>query len=447
MDARILFSPKKITNEDNPQLAAEMQVEDPLAVLHFSDHGVPETLESGKHHYFICNSEKLQQGPKTIAIIDALIAHRPGLVVFDEGHLLVSSNLVDGSTRDAKFKPRMEGLRYLLACLGNDVRIIVLTGTPVRVDAREGQALFELIGASDDVGEFTSDMSELNALRLRGRLQKSGFQFSTWTLPELRRYILPYKVPDDVASRLNASGMPILAKEKIRIEYSLEILYSLKGRPAINAECVKLTPEEATPIEDLEHLEGETGYALAALAQRSFPVVQLNYEPLVDYAVNPIFFSYFVDGPAEIIGSFLEQRGIKYRQCTGDSDDAELGAYLTEKDSSLIASAAWSVGVDGCQRVSNTLVTLGIPWHDSGHRQTVARLQRQGAKTPSGEPTMVVHELIPVALNVAYDVSRLNRVYGRKTFARVLSFGEVEGADDAEEFEQAVNTLFADSTH
>jgi hypothetical protein len=142
-----------------------------------------------------------------------------------------------------------------------------------------------------------------------------------------------------------------------------------------------------------------------------------------------------------MIAAYLDEKGIKYRKCTGDSDDSELGAYLKERDSSLIASSSWSVGVDGSQRVSNALVTLAIPWHDSGHRQTIARIQRQGAVTPDGTPTTVVHEIIPVAVNVAYDVKRLNKVYSRRSFTEVLSLGEIEGKDEPDELKAAVNSL------
>jgi hypothetical protein len=517
----VLFSPKKITNEDNPQLDQEMKVEDPNAVIHFSDNGVPPFLEPGKHHYFVCNSEKLQQGPKTKLMVDAIMAHSPGLIVFDEGHLLVSSNLVDpemGETeKDAKYKPRMEGLRYLLGMLPFDTRVIVLTGTPVRVDAREGQALFELIG--EDVGEFKPEMSEMNALRLRGRLQHFGFQFLNHRLPELRRFVYPFKVPKAVALRLNGPGLSTLAKEKIRIGYALRDLYRLKGRVVINTERVALPEADATALgeddiaameivghgegyetalegedagddieddedDDVEYDEDDDveddddadddvedddvasetdstekvalpeadataleeddeddpGIDISGLSHKRFPAVRLSYEPL-KRSVNPVFFTYFVDGPAEIIAAYLKEKSIKYRKCTGDSDDSELGAYLKERDSSLIASSSWSVGVDGSQRVSNALVTLAIPWHDSGHRQTIARIQRQGAVTPDGTPTTVVHEIIPVAVNVAYDVKRLNKVYSRRSFTEVLSLGEIEGKDEPDELEAAVNTL------
>ena len=54
-----------------------------------------------------------------------------------------------------------------------------------------------------------------------------------------------------------------------------------------------------------------------------------------------------------------------------------------------------------------------------------------------------MHEIIPVALNAAYDVKRLNRVCSRRTFTEVLSLGEIDGADDCAEFEGAVTSLYA----
>jgi hypothetical protein len=79
-------------------------------------------------------------GQKTIEMIDALMKHFPGLIVFDEAHLLVSTNLVDPETGDTKndtnYTPGMTGLRYLLDQLEPEQRVVLLTGTPVRVDAR-----------------------------------------------------------------------------------------------------------------------------------------------------------------------------------------------------------------------------------------------------------------------------------------------------------------------
>jgi hypothetical protein len=304
-------------------------------------------------------------------------------------------------------------------------------------------------------------MSELNALRLRGQLQQNGFQFLNYGLPELRRYIYPFKVPSDVAAKLNGSDLSTLDKEVIRMEYALQNIYSLRGKSVINTERVPLSLGEATPVDSRDSiydlaelielatdreakaqaarqtLPGKTSSpntaadsfeGCSALDRQRFPVVKLNYEPL-DESVNPIFFTYFVDGPSAVISDFLTSKNIQHLRCTGDSDDAELGKYLTQKDSSLIASSSWSVGVDGSQKVSNALVTLGIPWHDSGHRQTVARIHRQGAETPDGTPTTVIHEIIPVAVNVNYDVKRLNKVYARRTFTEILSLGEVNDAE------------------
>ena len=121
-----------------------------------------------------------------------------------------------------------------------------MTGTPVRVDAREGQALFELIG--EIVGLFTAEMSEMNALRLRGRLQEFGFQFINHRLPQLRRFIFPFNVPTDVAKTLNMPGKSMVLKEKVRIEHALRELYMMKERVVFNAESAVLPEEDATPV-------------------------------------------------------------------------------------------------------------------------------------------------------------------------------------------------------
>jgi hypothetical protein len=46
-----------------------------------------------------------------------------------------------------------------------------------------------------------------------------------------------------------------------------------------------------------------------------------------------------------------------------------------------------------------------------------------------------------VAVNVAYDVKRLNKVYSRRSFTEVLSLGEIEGKDEPDELKAAVNSL------
>jgi hypothetical protein len=436
----VLFSPKAITNEHNPQIAEELAVEDDRAVIHYSDNGVPSELAPGKHHYFVANPEKLQQGAKTQAMIDALMEYHPGLIVFDEAHLLVSPGLVDPETGEAKddprYKPRMTGLRYLLDRLDFDQRVVLLTGTPVRVDAREGQALFELIG--QDIGEFTKEMSELNALRLRGRLQEFGFRFLNYRLPEFRRYIYPFLAPPEVAAELNGKGLSLATKEARRINLALQHACSLNGKVVINPERIALGEEEASPVEDFDSDQKAKG--LEPMLGSRFPLIRLGYEPM-DRAVNPVYFTHFIDGPVAAIAAVLDGRGERYRLCTGESERDELGAYLTQRDSSLIASSSWSVGVDGSQKVSNTIVTLGIPWHDSGHRQTVARIHRQGACAPDGTPTTVVHEIIPVAVNVDYDVRRLNKVYSRRSFGEVLSVGDVDSGDEDQDLAEAIQTI------
>lgn len=246
-------------------------------------------------------------------------------------------------------------------------------------------------------------------------------------------------VSDDDAHRLNLKGGSLAEKEANRIAIALDHIRNLKGKVVINAEGAALPLSEATPVAEFD--EAQIASGKDPLLGASLPLVRLAYEPM-DYAVNPVYYSYFIDGPVKAISTHLEEQGEKYRLCTGESEKDELGEYLKWRDSSLIASSAWSTGVDGSQKVSNTVVTLGICWHDSGHRQMIARVHRQGACTPDGTPTRIIHEIIPVALNVDYDVRRLNKVYSRRSFSEVLSLGEVEEPDgEASDLEAAVRTI------
>jgi hypothetical protein len=67
-----------------------------------------------------------------------------------------------------------------------------------------------LIG--QDIGEFTKEMSELNALRLRGRLQEFGFRFLNYRLPEFRRFIYPH-----VGLPISPQNSPVIGGSSSRI--------------------------------------------------------------------------------------------------------------------------------------------------------------------------------------------------------------------------------------
>ena len=110
-----------------------------------------------------------------------------------------------------------------------------------------------------EVGEFDKDMSELNALRLRGELQQHGFQSLNYGLPELRRFTYPFKVPSAVAAKLNGSDMTTLEKEIVLMYYALQNIYSLYGKAIIDTERAPLSSDEATPVDNRDSIYGPRG--------------------------------------------------------------------------------------------------------------------------------------------------------------------------------------------
>jgi len=209
-------------------------------------------------------------------------------------------------------------------------------------------------------------------------------------LPELRRFIYPFKVPSDVAAKLNGSDLSTLDKEVIRMEYALQNIYSLCGKSVINTERVPLSLGEATPVDsrdsiyDLAELigvgDGQRGQSagcapkpcLARLPRRiqpqilskaarlwtasDFPCCQTELRKPLDGSVNPIFFTYFVDGPSAVVSDFLTSRNIRHLRCTGDSDDAELGKVPhPERLEPDCPDSSWSVALTDRRRFPTPL--------------------------------------------------------------------------------------------
>jgi hypothetical protein len=145
-----------------------------------------------------------------------------------------------------------------------------------------------------------------------------------------------------------------------------------------------------------------------------------------------------VDGPVAAVKRFGAYHKIKMYECTGAIDGDQFEDYVANKDGGIVASQTFATGMDGAHKTSDTLITLGLPWHSASHDQLVARLQRQGAALPNGEMTLVVREFIPVATNVKYDWRRFVTVYQRRTFNDCLLDGKIPDehrSSEAEDFE------------
>jgi hypothetical protein len=393
----IYIGPMRILQRENLQFPREVAFEDSQAVIHFPDDPIPTTLEAGKHHYILVNPEKFQLGDRTDGMINRLLELNPGLVVFDEAHLVgLSSNDPEPGAGEMQAidRPRSRELRRFIDDLAPSTRIGLMTGTPIRCSVQEGQALFSLIGV--DCGDIDGDISYINAIALRGRLQQHGFRFHNYRIPELEQYVIPFNLPEEIADRIRRSSNT-LSHESLRIPFAMQAVEQAKG-----VECYRVTDDGLVPV-------------------------VLDFDPL-QASINPVFYTTFVNGtggPQDQIEQYLDQRGQKYYRCTGSSEEAELAEYQVRKDGALVASQPFATGIDGAHRVSDTLVTLGLPWHHAGHKQLIARLRRQGAMKPNGEETLVIREFIPVALNASYDVRRFLKVYNRREFSDCLLDGRI----------------------
>jgi hypothetical protein len=408
----VYVAPLRIITKSNDQFAREVSFEDPCARIVFPEDVIPTVLDPQYHYYILVNPEKFQLGEQSQRIIDQLLSLSPRLVVYDEAHLVGMPIEFEEEEFGIPFdRPRSREIKRFMDALPTETRVGLMTGTPVRTRIEEAKSLLSMLG--DPCTDIEGDTCIVNALSLRARLYRNGFRFRNYENPKLEQYVIPFLLPDELAYRMNSvastsNAMSMLQKETERIPFALTAVKEARGNKVYR-------------IAEDGRLE----------------TMHLDFSPLTE-AINPVYFTMFVNGdpgPVKQIETFLTETEQHFYYCVGESDKEQLRSYMERKDGSLIASQAFSTGINGAHKVSDTLVTVGLPWHHAGHKQLVARLCRQGATKPNGEPTTVVREFIPVAINAAYDVRRFQKVLDRRAFSDCLLDGLIPSSSERTEHE------------
>ena len=91
-----------------------------------------------------------------------------------------------------------------------------------------------------------------------------------------------------------------------------------------------------------------------------------------------LIYTYYVTDIINEIGTYVKSLGLSYGFYTGN-DKTGLKAFKNGEIDVLIGSAPISTGVDGIQKVCNTLIPLVLPWTSSEYDQLIGRIDRQGS--------------------------------------------------------------------
>ena len=91
-----------------------------------------------------------------------------------------------------------------------------------------------------------------------------------------------------------------------------------------------------------------------------------------------LIYTHYVTDLIYEIGSYVEGLGFKVGYYTGSEKDG-LNAFKNGKIDVLIGSSPVGTGVDGIQKICNTLIPIILPWTNSEYQQLVGRINRQGS--------------------------------------------------------------------
>jgi hypothetical protein len=334
----------------------------PDSVVHVSEEGIPATPpQHGEHHYTLLNYDRFQL-PGRSNLIQRLAAAGVDFVIFDEVQLVKQRDRKASIRRKAA-----EGLTSLLSeHIGEDLRVLGMSATPVINNLQEARKLLEIVQGRS-FADLGTQATAGNALAVHRALMVYGF-----------RYRPPYEAEA-------ALEKPIAQGNEL--------------------------------LEDLRQAEGVLGVEQTLLPAK--------LEAARDF-IRPgvIVYSHYVDGMLEPIRRYVERLGYRAGFYTG-SDKTGLDDFLAGRVDVLIGSKPVGTGLDGLQKVCNRIIAVSLPWTSAEWEQLEGRIRRQG--TAFEKVSMVVPQVVleHKGEEWSWDKRRWRAIEYKRTLSDCATYGRI----------------------
>jgi superfamily II DNA or RNA helicase len=319
----------------------------------------------GRHNYYIVNYERFQQANRN-ELVHAFLDIAPEFAVLDEIQMVKQRNQNEESRRRKAVSQLLGGL----AESNLQFRVLGMSATPVMNELLEPRKLLELItGQSYD--ELSTKATVSNAFAMHRSLMLRGFRY--------------------------------------RPNYKIE------------------AHEEYVPVDGL-HLLDDLRHAKMPLDIEKTQVNTKLQAVLPYIKKGTVVYTQYVDGIVHPIREYLEDQGFSVGIYTGD-DKSGIEAFKAGKLDVLIGSSAISTGVDGLQKVADTIVYISLPWTGSADEQVRGRLRRQGSAF--SKVTVVIPQVV-LGLDSgdewSYDRYRMSIIERKRTLSDCVIDGRAPEA-------------------
>lgn len=333
------------------------------------------TFKKNTTNYLVLNYETFQQTDSIEYVINLLERNKFDYIILDEVQSIKQTVI----TEESKRRQVIMGLLKMVQSNNPNFYLLAMSATPVINNLVEAKSLIELI-------EFR-DLPEIN------------------TMPTIHNCLEIFQRLTNCGIRYKNIGDNILNDNKYKIIEIEANDLSLKAK--------KIKRDNFLEIDKL--------------------LLETKLEAIVPY-INvskgkTVIYTYYVDGIDDYIFNYLTDLGFKVGVYTGtqnkQSREDVLHEFIYGDYDVLLGSKPIGTGVDGLQKVADTLIIISLPWTNAELVQLIGRLVRKGSMfTETG-----VDVIIPlVSINglggrFRWDYNRYNTITYKKTIANAAVDG------------------------
>lgn len=335
---------------------------------------IPKSLDDivsydrSKYNYVILNYEKFCQSYSP-ALVDKLISlNQIDFLCFDEVHRAKNDM--------SSINQNLTNLRVLGGEKNPGMRVLGMTATPLINNLSEVRNLLELITGTSFEDIMPTNLVTINNIHNAYKyLMLYGF-----------RYVPDYKIN--------------CIEEKVDIDGTKELAEKLVGF-------------ENSEVGDIE------GH-----------MVQIKYEGIRSHIkkYRTIIYTQFIKNILPRIKEELRKDGISFREYTGEIDSVERDSIVSDfaqhKFDVILASSPITTGVDGLQKICDTIIILSLPWTNAEYVQLVGRINRQGSEFGS---VKIVVPQVKIKMNNGKEWSWDDKRFRIIKTKRTLSDAVVDG--------------------
>lgn len=305
--------------------------------------------------------------------------------------------------------------------------------SPALVDKLVGLNQIDFL-CFDEVHRAKNDMSSINQnltnLRVLGGEKNPGMRVLGMTATPLINNLSEVRNLLELITGTSFEDiMPtnLVTINNIHNAYKYLMLYGFRYVPDYKINCI----EEKVDIDGTKELaEKLVGFENSEVGDIEGHMIQVKYEGIRSHIkkYRTIIYTQFIKNILPRIKEELVKDGISFREYTGEIDSVERDSIVSDfaqhKFDVILASSPITTGVDGLQKICDTIIILSLPWTNAEYVQLVGRINRQGSEFGS---VKIVVPQVKIKMNNGKEWSWDDKRFRIIKTKRTLSDAVVDG--------------------